>query len=126
MDFEETFSPVVRYDSLRVLLATVTQEDLEMDQFDVCTAFLYGDLQEEIHMKIPVSLKIGKNASEVECRLRKSLYDLKQAPRCWHRKFCDFLRQFKFDQTDADGCIFHSDAKIDLSCVVRGRWTYSW
>ena len=82
VDFEETFSPVVRYDSLRVLLATVTQEDLEMVQFDVCTAFLYGNLQEEVHMKIPVGLNVEKNASEVECRLRKSLYGLKQAPRC--------------------------------------------
>ena len=60
MDFEETFSPVVRYDSLRVLLATVTQEDLEMVQFDVCTAFLYGNLQEEVHMKIPMGLKVEK------------------------------------------------------------------
>lgn len=118
VDFEETFSPVVRYDSLRVLLATVTQEDLEMVQFDVRTAFLYGDLQEEIYMKTPVGLKVDKNVSEVECRLIKSLYGLKQAPKCWNRKFCDFLRQFKFVQTDADECIFYSNARKDCEIYL--------
>lgn len=106
VDFTETFSPVVRYDSLRVLLATVTQLDLEMIQFDVRTAFLYGELEEEVHIEVPVGLKVKASASEVVCRLYKSLYGLKQAPRCWNRTFCDFLEQFKFKATDADECIF--------------------
>lgn len=114
VDYTETFSPVVRYDSVRVLLAIVTQEDLEMVQFVVRTAFLY-DLKEDIHMKIPVGLKVGHNTSEVVCRLRKSLYGLKQAPRCWNRKFCDFLQRYKFVQTDADECIFYSNFK---GCVI--------
>lgn len=109
VDFTETFSPVVRYDSLRVLLATVTQEDLEMVQFDVRTAFLYGKLEDEVLMEVPTGFKIVTDSSEVVCRLEKSLYGLKQASLCWNHRFCDFLRQFKFKQTDADECIFYSN-----------------
>lgn len=93
VDLVETFSPVC-YDSLRVLLASVTQEDFEMIQFDVRTAFLYGELEEQIHMEVPAGFKIEASANEVMCQLKKSLYGLKQAPRCWNRKFCDFLKQF--------------------------------
>lgn len=67
-----------------MLLALVAQEDLEMMQFDVRTAFLYGDLEEEIHMEIPEGLNVENSVSAV-CRLNKSLYGLKQAPRCWNR-----------------------------------------
>ena len=53
VNYTETFSPVVSYDSLRVLLALVAQEDLEVVQFDVKIAFLYGNLEEKIHMEVP-------------------------------------------------------------------------
>lgn len=108
VDYTETFLPVVRYVSLRVLLAIATQEDLEMVQFDVWTAFLYGELEEEIHMEMPVGLKVKKSESEVVCWLNKSLCGLKQAPRCWNRKFCSFLKCFSLKQTDAYECIFFS------------------
>lgn len=95
IDYKETFSPVVRYDSLRVLLALIAQEDLELVQFDVQTAFLYGNLEEEIHMEIPEGLNSeddSSNIANVVCRLNKSLYGLKQALRCWIRKFSNFLK----------------------------------
>ena len=53
IDYNETSAPVVRYDLLRMFLTRVTQDDLELGQFDVCTAFLYGELQQEIFMRIP-------------------------------------------------------------------------
>jgi len=85
LDYHETFSPVVRYDSLRVMLALVVRRDLELAQFDVQTAFLYGELEEEIWMKIPEGLELGTLSSEKDslvCKLVKSLYGLKQSPRC--------------------------------------------
>lgn len=109
IDYTETFSPVVRYDSLRVLLALVAQEDLELVQFDVKTAFLYGNLDEEIHMEVPEGLDIEKCANSgvnAVRRLDKSLYGLKQAPRCWNQNFSGFLRQFSFIETSADKCIY--------------------
>lgn len=107
VDFYETFSPVVRYDSLRVLLAIVATKDLELAQFDVQTAFLHGKLDEEIFMEPPDGL-IGKgeDAKDRVCRLEKSLYGLKQAPRCWNREFSAFLKEFQFRETSADQCIF--------------------
>ena len=77
IDYSETFSPVVRYDSLRVLLAVITQLDLETVQFDGRTAFLHGILDEEIRMEVPVGLRDNEEAKcrgDVVCLLRKSLW----------------------------------------------------
>lgn len=110
IDFSETFAPVVRYDSLRTVLATVAERDLELMQFDVQTAFLYGQLKEEIYMEIPEGFSSEKNAvnsetSDVVCKLEKSLYGLKQAPRCWNEKFHEFLNEYEFEASEADQCV---------------------
>lgn len=103
--YTETFSPVVRYDSLRVLLAIVAERDLELVQFDVKTAFLYGELAKELFMEIPEGLTVD-DAERNVCKLNKSLYGLKQASRCWNRKFSGFLKRCNLIET-ADQCIFH-------------------
>lgn len=72
LDCLETFVPVIRYDSLRVFLAIVAKEDLELIQFDVRTTFLYGELQEEIYMEVPEGLRNGNKNSEVVCKLQKA------------------------------------------------------
>lgn len=70
LDFNETFAPVVRYDSLRVLLAIAAEEDLELAQSDVKTAFLHGKLKEEVFMEVPEGLKMKNGAGKnVVCRL---------------------------------------------------------
>lgn len=110
VDYSETFSPVVRYDSLRVLLAIITQADLETMQFDVRTAFLHGVLDEEIRMEMPTGLQVSEEAKHrgsVVCLLKKSLYGLKQAPRCWNLKFTNFLKSFNLKETNADRCVFY-------------------
>lgn len=73
-NFFETFSPVVRYDSLRVLLAIVAQKDLELIQFDVKTAFLCGKLAEDVYMEIPEGLAISNEGNKLVCKLLKSMY----------------------------------------------------
>lgn len=60
-------------------------------------------------MEVPLGLKSEKNTSAVVCRLKKTLYGLRQAPRCWNRKCCNFLKRFKFKQINADECIFYSE-----------------
>lgn len=105
LDYKETFSPVVRYDSLRILLAIVAEKNLELVQFDVKTAFLYGELTEELFMEIPEGLTI-ENAGEQVCKLNKSIYGLKQASRCWNQKFSTFLKKFNLTESAADPCIF--------------------
>ena len=84
IDYEEKFSPVVRYDSIRVLLALAAYENLEMRQFDVKTAFLYGELLEDIYIAVPEGIDVcEKGLKEPVCKLNKALYGLKQASRCW-------------------------------------------
>lgn len=74
IDFKETFSPVIRYDSLRVLLAIIAAKNLEVMQFDVQTAFLYGELEETIFMAIPEGLKMKEDPRNVACKLERSLW----------------------------------------------------
>lgn len=102
-DYKEVFSPVVRYDSVRILFAIAAHENLEIGQFDVKTAFINGKLQEEIYMKKPEGLEIKDK--DIVCKLRKSLYGLKQL-RCWNERFDAFLRQIGFKQSNADPCVY--------------------
>lgn len=105
IDYKETFAPVVRYDSIRLLLGNAAHEDMEIAQFDVKAAFLYGELDEEIYMTQPTGFEDKKRPDAV-CKLEKSLYGLKQAPRCWNFKFLQFLKIFDFQQTNGDKCVF--------------------
>jgi hypothetical protein len=83
IDFEETFSPVVEHDTLRVILSLVATLDLEMSQLDVQTAFLYGEIEEEIYFQQPEGYVQAGQENSV-CRLQKCLYGLKQASRVWN------------------------------------------
>ncbi|KAH9688521.1 hypothetical protein KPL70_015149 [Citrus sinensis] len=80
IDYNEVFSPVVKHWSIRILLAIVAQFDLELVQLDVKTAFLHGDLEEEIYMTLPNGFKVAGKENWVS-KLTKSLYGLKQSPR---------------------------------------------
>ena len=80
IDYNEVFSPVVKHSSIRILLALVAQNELDLDQLDVKTAFLHGDFEEEIYMTLPTGYK-ATGKEELVCKLKKSLYGLKQSPR---------------------------------------------
>lgn len=118
VDYGETFSPVVKFTSIRTILAIAAQEKLKLRQFDVKTAFLYGDLNEDVYMTQPIGYDDG---SGKVCKLQKSLYGLKQASRCWNQKFTSFIKQFEFVPLKSDSCVFiHSkdDNKIILALYV--------
>jgi len=68
-------------------------------QFDVKTAFLYGTLEEEIYMKQP---KGYNDSTDRVCKLQRSLYGLKQSPRCWNKRFIDYLLKLGFITSDAE------------------------
>ena len=80
VDFNEVFSPVVKHTSIRVLLSLVATKDLELEQLNVKTAFLHGNLEEQIYMKQPEGFEVAGKEDHV-CLLKKSLYGLKQSPR---------------------------------------------
>ncbi|KAG8491363.1 hypothetical protein CXB51_014484 [Gossypium anomalum] len=80
LDFTDVFSPVVKHSSIRALLSIVAMHDLELEQLDVKTAFLHGELEEDIYMQQPEGFIVSEKEDYV-CLLRKSLYGLKQSPR---------------------------------------------
>ncbi|GKA90565.1 transposable element [Tanacetum coccineum] len=96
---------VVKHSSIRILLALVAQLDLELVQMDVKTAFLHGDLEEEIYMVQPEGFKVAGKAHEV-CKLHKLLYGLKQSPRQWYKRFDKFMMESKYTRSKYNHCVY--------------------
>lgn len=101
-DFDETYAPVVKIVTLRVLLAVATQMNMHIHQMDVKTAFLNGNLNEEIYMRQPDGFVRGN----LVCKLNKSLYGLKQASRMWNERFHDVILKLGFDRSMHDSCLY--------------------
>ena len=104
-DYFETFSPVVRHASIRLLLSFAVKDYKHVRTFDIRTAFLNGDLTEDIYMFQPQGYDDG---SGKVCKLLKSLYGLKQAPKSWNVKFTSYLKTLNFEATDDDPCLFYN------------------
>ena len=103
IDYNETFSPVVKHNTIRILLALATKNNLEVHQMDFVTAFLNGYVEEEIFMKQPEGYEDG--TSRV-CKLVKSLYGLKQAPRQWNLKLHRSMVELGFQQLKMDSSVY--------------------
>ena len=101
IDYRETFSPVSKKDSFRIIMALVAHYDLELHQMDVKTAFLNGNLDEEIYMEQPEGFA-KKGIEHLACKLKKSIYGLKQASRQWYIKFNDIITSFGFTENTVD------------------------
>ena len=82
IDFGDIFSFVAKVTSIRLILSVAVAFDFEIEQMDVKTTFLHRDVEEEIYMKQPEGFMV-KGKKELVCRLKKSLYGLKQSPRMW-------------------------------------------
>ena len=83
LDYEDTFSPVVHFESVRTVVALGAQHQFHLHQMDVSTAFLHGELAEEAYMRQPEGY-IEPGKEHLVCRLKRSIYGLKQSPRCWN------------------------------------------
>jgi len=105
IDYTETFAPVAKYTTIRALLALAAAADWEIHQMDVKTAFLYGDLDEQVFMEVPEGIDADGNTV---CEVRKSLYGLKQAPRIWYQKLDAFLtsKNLRLVRSDADHSLY--------------------
>lgn len=115
-DYNETFAPVARIASFRILLAFANQFNLLVHHMDVKTAFLNGALREEIYMKVPEGVKSEKNQV---CKLNKALYGLKQGARCWFETFEIKLLHVGFKNSPADRCIYFLDrGSVDKNIYV--------
>ncbi|KAI7159413.1 hypothetical protein KC324_g13609 [Hortaea werneckii] len=103
IDFEDTFAPTVRHDTLRLFMAVVCKEDLECHQIDVNNAFTESTLVEDIFMKPPPGVSTPPG---MVLQLQKSLYGLKQAARDWNQLCGSQLREMGFVSAESDPCLF--------------------
>jgi hypothetical protein len=104
IDYNETFSPIAKMNSIRLFLALVASHKWEVHQMDVKSAFLHGDLQEEIYMEQPPGYV--QNDSSLVCCLKKSLYGLKQSPQAWYAKMDNFLISTGFSRCHSDPNVY--------------------
>ena len=105
IDYQETFAPVVRYETVRFLFAVSAQLGFSVHHMDVTTAFLNGKLEERIYMRQPPGFEDQTNPDHV-CLLKKSLYGLKQAPLCWNIAIFDVLTSLGFQRNESDYGLF--------------------
>nr|GFA19042.1 zinc finger, CCHC-type [Tanacetum cinerariifolium] len=117
IDYFDTYAPVARITTIRLLLALAVIHNLVIHQMDVKTAFLNGDLDEEVYMKQPEGFVMPGNEHKV-CKLVKSLYGLKQAPKQWHQKFDEVLLSSGFHLNQSDKCVYRKFDNSDKGVII--------
>ncbi|CAA0832574.1 cysteine-rich RLK (RECEPTOR-like protein kinase) 8, partial [Striga hermonthica] len=105
IDYDETFLPVAMLKSIRILLSIASHMDYEVWQMDVKTAFLNGNLDEDIYMQQPEGY-VKKGQEHQVWKLKKSLYGLKQASRSWNIRFDEVIKSYGFDQCQDESCVY--------------------
>jgi Reverse transcriptase (RNA-dependent DNA polymerase). len=105
IDFDETFSPVVKPATVLAVLSLAVSRDWPVHQLDMKNAFLHGTLQETVYCTQPAGF-VDPTKPDLVCRLNKSLYGLKQAPRAWYSRFASFLLTLGFVEAKSDTSLF--------------------
>ncbi|KAK8667494.1 hypothetical protein V6N13_007643 [Hibiscus sabdariffa] len=117
VDYDETFSPVAMFKSIRILLAVAAFHDYEIWQMDVKTAFLNGKLEEDVYMTQPEGFVTPENARKV-CKLQRSIYGLKQASRSWNLRFNEAIQEFGFIRNEDEPCVYKKFSGSIVSFLI--------
>ena len=117
VDYDETYSPVAKLTTLRIVLAVGVHRNMYFHRLDVKTAFLYGDLDENVYLNVPEGMQVEE--PDVVLKLQKSLYELKQSPRCWNNKFNSTLINLGFKRSAHDYCLME-DCKGARTPMEKG------
>jgi hypothetical protein len=105
IDYEETFTPVARYTSIRTIIALAAKMKWNLHQMDIKTAFLNRFIEEEVYIEKPRGFEVENRKSHV-CRLKKELYGLKQAPRAWYGRIDSFLTSLGFTKSKSNSNLY--------------------
>ena len=106
IDYTETFTPIAKINTVRVLLSLAANLDWPLQQFDVKNVFLHGELSEEVYMDLPPRCMVSEKQCQKVCKLKKSLYELKQSPRAWFGRFTKLIRVFGYHQSNSYHTLF--------------------
>ncbi|KAK9036766.1 hypothetical protein V6N11_021694 [Hibiscus sabdariffa] len=117
VDYDETFSLVAMFKSIRILLAVASFHDYEIWQMDVKTAFLNGKLEEDVYMTQPEGFVTPENAGKV-CKLQRSIYGLKQASRSWNIHFNEGIQEFGFIRNEDEPCVYKKFSGSIVSFLI--------
>ncbi|KAK8694636.1 hypothetical protein V6N13_072183 [Hibiscus sabdariffa] len=117
VDYDETFSPVAMFKSIRILLAIAAFHDYEIWQMDVKTTFLNGKLEEDVYMTQPEGFVTPENAGKV-CKLQRIIYGLKQASRSWNLCFSDAIKEFGFIRNEDEPCVYKKFSGSIVSFLI--------
>lgn len=120
IDYTETFSPVVRFETLRILIALSTLYNWDIDHVDAVVAFLQGNIDEEIFMECPEGLEVSKERGDTKlvCQLQKAIYGLKQSGRAWYTKLDEGLKDLGLTCADFDCCVYYTIQNTNILIVA--------
>ena len=125
INYTETFAPVAKINTVRVLLSLAANLDWPLQQFDVKNAFRHGESFEEVYMDLPPRCMIPEEHCRKVCRLKKSLYGLKQSPRAWFRRFTKSMKAFGYHHSNSYHILFLKKSMVrslHLLCMWMTWW----
>jgi hypothetical protein len=117
LDFDETFVPVARLEAIRMFIAYACHKRFKVYQMDVKSAFLNGDLSEEVYMEQPEGFKLSDKPNLV-CKIKKALYGLKQAPRAWYHRLDTYLKDKGFKRGTTNKTLYIKIEDNDFLIVL--------
>ena len=117
VDYFDTFSPVAKLTSIRLFISLATTHGWDLHQLDIKKVFLHGDLAEKVYMEQPPRFVAQGEIGRV-CRIRKSLYGLKQSPRAWFGKFSKVIEKFGMQKRKSDHSVFYRNSQAGIILLV--------